>query len=205
MSGWYPVALSAGLDAGCADGTRLFGQELVVWRDEAGVAHVWEDRCPHRGMRLSFGFVRGERIACLYHGWQFGPEGRCVHIPAHPALKVPGTIRAGVQACIERAGIVWTAMDPAGPPPDDVATIPVRSLALRVPAVPAAGALGGRPDAPVIRLAVGGQDVIAAVQPLSERESVIHLLMTGVPAERAKAQADVSAWAETLRRRVEAR
>ena len=66
---WYPVALSNGIEPGRSAGTRLFDQELCIWRDTEGTAHAWEDRCPHRGMRLSFGFVRGDRIACLSLSW----------------------------------------------------------------------------------------------------------------------------------------
>ena len=70
QAGWHAVTLAGGVETGTSMGTRLFGEEIVVWRDENGVAHTWEDRCPHRGMRLSMGFVRSDRIACLYHGWQ---------------------------------------------------------------------------------------------------------------------------------------
>ena len=69
-----------------------------MWRDSDGVAHVWEDRCPHRGMRLSLGFVRGDQIACLYHGWRYDAAGQCRYIPAHPQLTPPETIRVPVLA-----------------------------------------------------------------------------------------------------------
>ena len=58
-AGWVPVALSASIEAGTSAGAVVDGSEIVVWRDNSGKAHVWEDRCPHRGMRMSFGFVRG--------------------------------------------------------------------------------------------------------------------------------------------------
>ena len=104
---WYCVAVSEGLEPGTSAGTRLFDKEIVVWRDSNGAAHAWEDRCPHRGMRLSFGFVRGDRIACLYHGWQYDAGGQCRHIPAHPDLKVPDTIRTTAYPCRERLAMVW--------------------------------------------------------------------------------------------------
>jgi len=59
-------------------------EDLVVWRSASGVLSAWENRCPHRGMRLSHGFVRGESLACAYHGWHFECSGRCHYIPAHP-------------------------------------------------------------------------------------------------------------------------
>ena len=87
--GWHAVALAGGVETGTSTGTHLFGEEIVVWRDATGAAHAWEDRCPHRGMRLSMGFVRSDRIACLYHGWQYGTDGHCLYIPAHPEIQVP--------------------------------------------------------------------------------------------------------------------
>src|ERR1700733_6982464 len=135
--GWYPVALAEDIAPGTSAGTRLFGQELVVWRDKEGMSHVWEDRCPHRGMRLSFGFVRGNAIACLYHGWQYDAAGRCRYIPAHPDLKVPSTIAATVYESAERLGLVWVSLGGAAaagaPPGDNAATTPVRSLSVQAP------------------------------------------------------------------------
>jgi nitrite reductase/ring-hydroxylating ferredoxin subunit len=104
----------------------------VVWRDNSGVAHVWEDRCPHRGMKLSFGFVRGDHIACLYHGWQYDTGGRCRYIPAHPDLEVPATITVPVFTTVEALGMIWTSAEPeesrAPPPAGAAETVSVRSL-----------------------------------------------------------------------------
>ncbi|WP_377297153.1 Rieske 2Fe-2S domain-containing protein [Rhizobium sp. SGZ-381] len=135
MSGeadWVPVALSASIEPGTSAGAVVEGRELVVWRDSAGKAHVWEDRCPHRGMRMSFGFVRGDHIACLYHGWSYDAAGQCRHIPAHPDLDVPKTIRITTYDAGEACGVIWTRLAGAGetghPLPDFGNTLPVRSL-----------------------------------------------------------------------------
>jgi nitrite reductase/ring-hydroxylating ferredoxin subunit len=129
---WHPLGLSYSVEAGSSAGTRLLDQELVVWRDNSGVAHVWEDRCPHRGMKLSFGFVRGDHIACLYHGWQYNSGGHCQYIPAHPALDVPKTIKVPVYPVHERNGMVWTTLseNPHPLPEDDEQAVPLRSLYL---------------------------------------------------------------------------
>src|SRR5882757_1370200 len=141
---WHPVGLSYSIEAGSSAGTRLFGQELVVWRDTSGMAHVWEDRCPHRGMKLSFGFVRGDHIACLYHGWQYNSGGQCQYIPAHPDLEVPKTIKVPVYSTHERNGMIWTTLSELGPPlpEDDGPTVPLRSLYLGCSPDTAIAALG---------------------------------------------------------------
>ena len=105
--GWHAVALAGGVGTGTSTGTRLFGEEIVVWRDANGAAHAWEDRCPHRGMRLSMGFVRADRIACLYHGWQYGTDGHCLYIPAHPEINVPPSIVTWRHSCAEALGMIW--------------------------------------------------------------------------------------------------
>ena len=67
-----PVSLSGGVEPGTRTGTSVSGQQVVVWRGQDGAARAWADRCPHRGMRLSFGYVRENTLTCIYHGWSFG-------------------------------------------------------------------------------------------------------------------------------------
>ncbi|WP_375465493.1 Rieske 2Fe-2S domain-containing protein [uncultured Methylobacterium sp.] len=180
--GWYAVALGADLDAGTSAGTRLFGHELVVWRDRAGAAHVWEDRCPHRGMRLSFGFVRGDHVACLYHGWRYDAAGRCRHIPAHPDLPVGPMIRATTFRSRERHGLVWVAWGDAtdGAAAEDGAATPVRSLYLDAPAAHVRAELGAAPGPDgLVRARLAGLPALIAVQPLSDVQCAVHVVLDG--------------------------
>lgn len=105
---WIPVALGRDVPAGVTRAVLVDGEERVVWRGADGRVQVWEDRCPHRGMRLSLGFVRGNALNCLYHGWEYDSGASCVRIPAHPDLEVPRTIRAKAFAAAEGAGMIWT-------------------------------------------------------------------------------------------------
>jgi phenylpropionate dioxygenase-like ring-hydroxylating dioxygenase large terminal subunit len=106
---WVPIALSLDVPPGTTRAILLGGRELVAWRAGDGTAQIWEDRCPHRGMRLSFGFVRGNSLNCLYHGWEYGSHASCVRIPAHPDLQVPPTIRATALPVAETGGMIWTS------------------------------------------------------------------------------------------------
>ena len=217
-AGWYPVALADDIEPRTSAGTRLFGRELVVWRDETGQSHVWEDRCPHRGMRLSFGFVRGNHIACLYHGWQFDAAGRCRTIPAHPNLEVPPSITVERFVSAERLGVIWVfpGADAGGtaPPGGNAATLPVRSIALGVDVDRVMLALRRAPDLPnpegsmvldcVAGLVTFGSDRMrlhAAVQPVAEGKAMLHLAVEpGAGIDRPA----ISTWAESLRRSLEA-
>lgn len=129
-SDWIPIALSRDVPAGVTRAVLLDGRELVAWRGD-GRAHVWDDRCPHRGMRLSLGFVRENSLNCLYHGWQYGPSSSCLRIPAHPDLAVAPTIKANAYETAEAGGLVWVRLAGTEPLPvliDDVT--PVLSFAV---------------------------------------------------------------------------
>lgn len=133
---WTPVALSRDLPVGMTRAVRLDGEELVAWRGAAdGPAHVWEDRCPHRGMRLSLGFVRSNALNCLYHGWEYGPSASCRRIPAHPDLVVPPTIKARAYVAAEAGGLVWVKRgEDDAPLPELPVLQPLASLAVLAPA-----------------------------------------------------------------------
>ena len=82
-------------------------------------------------MRLSHGFVRGESLACAYHGWHFNCEGYCHYIPAHPELTPPKTVRPAIYSVAEQGGLIWVdpqdAAQPVSLPRDTTA---LRSLTL---------------------------------------------------------------------------
>ena len=50
--------------------------------------------------------VRGDHIACLCAVGKDG-AGQCRHIPAHPSLDVPSTIKVLTYLSQERYGIIW--------------------------------------------------------------------------------------------------
>lgn len=121
VNGWYAVGGSDGLAPGALMPATLFGAETVVWRGGDGSVHAWENRCRHRGMRLTLGFVDGDTLACRYHGWRYGAGGECVSIPAHPGMTPPDSFRVSTHACHERHGLIWVsiAADEDQPPAMD--------------------------------------------------------------------------------------
>ncbi|MCX5497409.1 Rieske (2Fe-2S) protein [Kaistia dalseonensis] len=205
-AGWYAVAIAGGLEPGTSAGTRLFDKELVIWRDKDGASHAWEDRCPHRGMRLSFGFVRGNHIACLYHGWQFDEAGQCRYIPAHPKLDVPDTIKVARYPSVEAKGLIWVYSEMVAeapvPAPEDGAATPVRSLYLeRDPATVGfiienggAGPFEILSDS-LFATNVEGAELLVALQPFTDDRTALHIVITSGDIAPAK----IAVWAEELR------
>lgn len=111
-----PVGLSEQLAPKQVMRVRLGAADLAIWRSTLGVVSAWENRCPHRGMRLSHGFVRGESLACAYHGWHYDCSGQCRSIPAHPELQPPSSIRVCRFDIKEYGGLLWVNTDgPAKP------------------------------------------------------------------------------------------
>ncbi|WP_138472631.1 Rieske (2Fe-2S) protein [Poseidonocella sp. HB161398] len=171
----FPVALAHDLPPGRVQRAFAGGRDLVLWRSASGRAMAWDNRCPHRGMRLSHGFVRGERLACLYHGWQYGTEAACAHIPAHPDLAPPATIRAAAYDLAEAGGVIWVADEGYADPPDmPLAVMPLRSLTFRCDLATLAWACGLEP-APLLFLPEHPSLVIAP-NPLGPDRTEAHVL-----------------------------
>ena len=89
-----------------AAGAAVMGTPIVLFLSH-GKPVAMLDRCPHRALRLSDGCVMGGAIACPYHGWRFGADGRCVEVPGSD--EVPDVV-ARVLPIEVRAGLVWTCL-----------------------------------------------------------------------------------------------
>jgi phenylpropionate dioxygenase-like ring-hydroxylating dioxygenase large terminal subunit len=85
----------------------VLGQKLVAFRDTDGAAHVLSDVCIHRGAALGKGWVKGNAVVCPYHGWQFGGDGKCTHIPTLDDEKVPARAKVDSYPVQEQYGIVF--------------------------------------------------------------------------------------------------
>lgn len=105
---WYPLDWSAQLKSGQVKPAVVWQQPIAVYRDESGIVHVLEDRCPHRGVELHRGKVQGNSLACAYHGWTFdGADGQCTGIPYLSAdQKLPcASVRS--YPVLEKYGLIW--------------------------------------------------------------------------------------------------
>ncbi|MFD1704104.1 Rieske 2Fe-2S domain-containing protein [Methylopila henanensis] len=115
---WFPVASSGDLPFRHVYQGQLLGLEFAVWRADDGAVNVWENRCLHRGVRLSIGLNLGSELKCQYHGWRYANgDASCLYIPAHPANAPARTIRNRVYRSVERYGLIWSAIEPLAEPP----------------------------------------------------------------------------------------
>lgn len=79
---WQPVLVGDELEIGRPKRIQVLNEYFTAYRGADGVARIVQDACPHRQTRLFLGWVEGDCIRCFYHGWKFGPDGRCVEQPA---------------------------------------------------------------------------------------------------------------------------
>ena len=121
--GWHCLGPARMFRDGKPHGVYAFGGKLVVWQGADGELHALDSYCRHMGGDLSQGTVQGDNLACPFHGWRWGGNGKCQEIPY--ARRVPPRARTTSWLTLERNGHLFVWHDPEGnPPPDDV-TIPV--------------------------------------------------------------------------------
>jgi phenylpropionate dioxygenase-like ring-hydroxylating dioxygenase large terminal subunit len=104
---WYPVLESRELKRRPLAAER-FGQNLVFWRTNDGQPHAHTDRCPHLGAALSGGTVAQDRLTCPFHGFAFGADGQCRHIPANgKSGRIPKGMELKTFTLREAHGFIW--------------------------------------------------------------------------------------------------
>jgi phenylpropionate dioxygenase-like ring-hydroxylating dioxygenase large terminal subunit len=114
--GWYSVARSHELLVGEVKSVQAFDRELVLYRTRTGMPVVQDAFCPHLGANLAVkGRVVGESIRCPFHGWRFGTDGMCEHIPYSD--EIPSRARIRTWHCEEKNGEVymWFHSENTGP------------------------------------------------------------------------------------------
>jgi phenylpropionate dioxygenase-like ring-hydroxylating dioxygenase large terminal subunit len=102
--GWYVIGQSQQLKRGPI-GVDLWGRRLVCFRSAEGKPVVMDARCWHMGADLSAGSVVDGQIVCPFHGWRYGPSGRCEQIPSQ--AEIPHCAHQRSYCAAEVAGSVF--------------------------------------------------------------------------------------------------
>lgn len=105
---WYAILESRSVPKSRPVGLVRMGERLVLWRDKAGQVVCLEDRCAHRGTALSIGRVVDGCVACPYHGFRYGPDGECKHMPlAGEGARIPKGLSVKRYVTREENGFIW--------------------------------------------------------------------------------------------------
>ncbi len=118
---WTPLLLSDELPEpdGEPKELRMLGETLVAFRDSAGKVGVLQALCPHRQAPLVYARNEQNGLRCVYHGWHFDVQGRCLDMPNEPADSAfKEKVRAGSYPVAEAAGIIWVYMGPSNLKPE---------------------------------------------------------------------------------------
>lgn len=110
---WHPVGLAP--DAtGTPRKVRVLGEDLILFRDQAGRAGLLHPHCAHRGASLYYGKVEERGIRCCYHGWLFDVQGHCLEQPCEPGGggHARERIRQPWYPVQELYGLIWAYMGP---------------------------------------------------------------------------------------------
>lgn len=113
---WHPIALSRSVAPGQAREVRLLGEDLALYRGQGGMPHLLANRCAHRLTKLHTGWIEGDELRCMYHGWKYDARGHCVDRPAeragsHDRVRIPS------YAVHEYCGIIFAYLGEGEPPP----------------------------------------------------------------------------------------
>ena len=120
--GWHCLGLTAEFTDGKPHSVQIFGTKLVVWATTSGEIQVLDAYCRHMGGDLSQGNIRGDNVACPFHGWQWKGNGRCADVPY--AKRNPKLAKTRAWPTMIRNGQVFVYNDPEGNPPPEDSIIP---------------------------------------------------------------------------------
>jgi 5,5'-dehydrodivanillate O-demethylase len=113
---WHPIHRAEELRAGEAKPIEIMSERFTLYRGETGEPHVVGFRCPHRGTQLSAGWVEGDCIRCVYHGWLFDGAGQCMEQPAEDK-SFAAKIRIGNCPTREYLGLIFAYFGEGEAPP----------------------------------------------------------------------------------------
>lgn len=195
---WYPVAQSADLAARHVFHGELHGHELALWRADSGQVNAWDNRCPHRSVRLTLGSNNGQQLRCQYHGWQYqSGDGHCVSIPSSSQSAPPAKLCARTFAAVDQHGYVWVNLaendgmaSPTLPTGFAVPALPLRSMVIKAEREVVAAALARYADyvAPgaaqrlersglALEVRLAGERLLFWLQPANDAKTIVHALV----------------------------
>ncbi|MEV6274279.1 Rieske 2Fe-2S domain-containing protein [Nocardia sp. NPDC051832] len=120
--GWHCLGLAESFRDGKPHSVQAFGTKLVIWADTKNELNVLDGYCRHMGGDLSMGSIKGDDIACPFHDWRWGANGKCSAIPY--GKRVPPLARTRAWTTMERNGQLFVWHDVEGSKPQDDVAIP---------------------------------------------------------------------------------
>lgn len=120
---WYVAAWDHELNDGKLLERTILGETILFYKTTEGAVVALDNRCCHRGAKLSQGRIEGDCVRCMYHGLKFDPSGACVQIPGQD--RIPPKLGVKSFPVVDKDHLVWIWMgDPALADPALILDIP---------------------------------------------------------------------------------
>jgi len=117
---WMPIAAVTEFEKENVRPLRLLGEDLVLYKDQAGTFGLVDRHCAHRRADLSYGFVEECGLRCNYHGWLYDEKGRCLEQPyedtAAQQARFKDKIHIKAYPVESHAGLLWAYLGPTPAP-----------------------------------------------------------------------------------------
>jgi len=109
---WHPIATVEEMPIGGHPmPIKILSEDLVLFRDDKDRFGLIGLHCAHRATDLSYGRVENGGLRCLYHGWLFDINGKCIDQPAEPEdKKFCHKVKHPSYPVQEYGGVIWTYM-----------------------------------------------------------------------------------------------
>ncbi len=118
---WVPACRSEKLEVdGAPERVRLFGENFVAFRVTSGRVGFMAEGCPHRCASLALARNEGDGLRCIFHGWKFNVEGRCVDTPTEPTERradFASLVPVRSHPVREAGGLLWVYLGKQRAPP----------------------------------------------------------------------------------------
>ena len=114
---WQPAALSEDLMADKPLPVTLFGEELILFRDDQSGPALIGRYCAHQGFDMVYGRVEPSGLRCMYHGWLFDACGKVVvRGDWLPGGEQRMSVGQPAYPCVEAGGVIFTYLGPGEAP-----------------------------------------------------------------------------------------
>src|SRR5258708_34012184 len=94
MNCWYVAAWDYELIDGKLLDRTILEQPVVLYKGDSGRPVALDNRCAHRGAKLSNGRLEGDCVRCMYHGLKFDQTATCVQSPGQDNIPAKLGVRS---------------------------------------------------------------------------------------------------------------
>jgi phenylpropionate dioxygenase-like ring-hydroxylating dioxygenase large terminal subunit len=107
--GWYCVGRVSDLESNKKILQADIGkQKIIIFRSSKGDLHCLDAFCPHMGLNLGLGEVKGNHLRCSFHHWEFDGKGE---IASFPCESRKPNVKLNSYPIVEKFGHLWVWPD----------------------------------------------------------------------------------------------